>query len=181
MRAGLPRPKRVSSSRLVPISRSIPLRRSVGHCGQRVLGQEDTVDDGKEGQRDHPRVRTSPARSPRWRRRVRWPGLRSSDSRSHDASPSTAAMRSAERSASSTVCTCTPPLCTIGAAEESLGGGRAEQRGHAEAPGGLAEDRDVARIATEGGDVVAHPAPARPAGRGCPSCPTRPSGSARSR
>ena len=39
-------------------------------------------------------------------------GTRNNDARSHEASPRTATSRSAERSASATVCTCTPPLCT---------------------------------------------------------------------
>ena len=43
------------------------------------------------------------------------------------------------------------------AAEEAFGSRRRKQRADAHRAGGLAEDRDVVRIAAEGRDVVAHP------------------------
>ena len=70
--AGLPRPKRVSSSRLVPINKSIRPRRTVGHRRQRMVRKQDAVDDRKERKRDHPGIGTSLAhlfgRAPRARR-----------------------------------------------------------------------------------------------------------------
>ena len=50
-----------------------------------------------------------------------------------------------------------PAALHHGTTEEPRGGGRPEQHGDAEGPCRLAEDRDVAGIATEDGDVVAHP------------------------
>ena len=85
-------------------------------------------------------------------------GTPSSDSLVHDATPSTAASRSADRSASCERVHVHAPALHDGAPEEPLGGRRPEQRRHAESTGGLTEDRDGARIAAEGRDVVAHPA-----------------------
>ena len=50
------------------------------------------------------------------------------------------------------------PALEDGARDERPRGGRPEQRTDAHRPRRLAEDRDVARIAAEGRDVIAHEA-----------------------
>ncbi len=50
-------------------------------------------------------------------------GTPSNASLVHDATPSSAANRSADRSASSRVCTCTPPLCTMARRKRPLAAG----------------------------------------------------------
>ena len=57
--AGLPSPKSVSSSRLVPITMSIAVCRAVGDRSEWIIGQQDTIDDRKKWERDHPGVRTT--------------------------------------------------------------------------------------------------------------------------
>ena len=60
-----------------------------------------------------------------------------------------------------------------GPVEQPGRGRRAEQRADAHAARRLAEDRDVAGVAAEARDVVAHPAPAPRPGRGCRWRPSR--------
>ena len=156
MSAGLPRPKSVSSSRFVPISRSIPAADAVRHRGQRMVGQEDTVDDRQERERDHPRVRTPP---PHLLGRRDELGGRDALQRLpvHDAIPEDGRQSLRRTLRLLEGVHVRPAALHDGAPEEARGGRRAEQRRHAEPSGGLTEDRDVARIAAEGRDVVAHP------------------------
>ena len=49
------------------------------------------------------------------------------------------------------------PALGDGAPEQPLGTRHGKQRADAQRPGRLAEDRDVAGIAAEGGDILPHP------------------------
>ncbi len=84
-------------------------------------------------------------------------GIRSSDSLSHDAIPSTAAMRSADRSASSSECTCAPPLCMTARRNSPLAVGVPSNVATLKAPADSPKIVTLSRIAAEGRDVVAHP------------------------
>ena len=132
-------------------------RGSIGHSGQRMVGQQHTVDDGKERKRDHPRVRTP---LPQLLGGGNEFGGRNSlqciSRTRRDAEDSRQPLRRPLR-LGDRVHVHSPALHD-GASEEPSGGGCAEQGGHAEASGRLPEDGDGARIAAEGRDVVPHPA-----------------------
>ena len=134
-----------------------PGRGAVGHRGQRVVGQQDAVDDREERKRDHPRVRAPLAdllggghelgrRHPFERR----PGARRDPQDGRQSVAPLAPPRPPSARA--------PRRSARWRGGRALGGRRAEQRGHAESSGGLAEDGDGARITTKGRDVVPHPA-----------------------
>ena len=122
MRAGFPNPNRVSSSRLVPISRSTPVAMPFATAARGCSGRNTPSTTGRKGSGTMPGSgRRLPISSVAATSSTA--GIRSSDSRSHDAIPKTAAMRSADRSASATECTCTPPLCTIARRKSPLAPG----------------------------------------------------------
>ena len=109
--AGLPIPNSVSSSRLVPIRRSMPTAAPVATAASGWAGRNTPSTTGRWGNGTRPGSgRRLPSSSVAATSSSA--GTPNNDARSHDASPRTATSRSAERSASATVCTCTPPLCT---------------------------------------------------------------------
>ena len=129
---------------------------AIGHRDQRMVRQQDAVDDGKERKRQHPRIRTSLAElfgggHELGRRdgleRISGTGRETQDGRQ----TLSRSLGLVER-----VHVCAPALHN-GAPEEPFGGGRAEKRGHAESSGGLPEDGDGARITAKARNVVVHP------------------------
>ena len=131
-------------------------RGAVGDRGQRMIGQQDAVDDRKERQRDHPRVRAPLAHlfggGHEFGRRNALQCLPAARrDAQHSRQPISGSLRLLDRVHVHAA------ALHDGAAEEPFGGGRSQQRGHAESAGGLAEDGDAAGIAAEGRDVVPHP------------------------
>ena len=129
---------------------------AVGHRGQRVVGQQDTVDDGKERERQHPRIRTSLAElfggGHELGRRDRLERVAGTGREAQNGRQTLSrSLRLVER------VHVRAPALHDGAPEEPFGSRRAEQRGHAESSGGLPEDGDGAGITTKGRDVVVHP------------------------
>ena len=129
---------------------------AIGHRGQRVVGQQDTVDDRKERKRHHARIRTAlPELFGGGHKLGRGDVLEQLPGAGRDAQDRRQSLgrpfRVVQRVHMHT------PALHDGAPEEAFGGRRPEQRRHAEPSCGLPEDGDGARIAAKGRDVVAHP------------------------
>ena len=110
--AGFPSPNSVSSSRFVPMTRSTPEAAPAATASRGSIGRNVPSTVGRKGRGTRPGSgRLLPSSAVAATSSVA--AMSSNDAWSHDATPNIEARRSPARSASSTVCTCTPPLCTM--------------------------------------------------------------------